>query len=250
MADIPDLARTELAIIAATNAFRRDERLGPLTRNAALDQTAKLFASYLAKSGRFAHEADGRQPADRAKASGYRYCTVAENLALNLDSRGFTAEKLSSEAIQGWKESPGHRKNMLLRHVTEIGVGVAQAPGGDPKFLSVQLLAGRKPDSRVPDCQPQPRHHSLFIWWANAVPRTARDCDAQGLRSRWDPVRSCGQLVDGGACQFTLRGQQWCALCREARGRRANQRHAGTVGGAPTGRRGSMAYAPGARRLT
>lgn len=140
MADIPDLARTEIAIIAATNAFRGEQRLGPLTRNAALDQTARLFANYLAKSGRFAHEADGRQPAERATASGYKYCTVAENLALNLDSRGFTAEKLSSEAVEGWKNSPGHRKNMLLPHVTEIGVGVARAPGADPKFLSVQLF--------------------------------------------------------------------------------------------------------------
>lgn len=145
MADIPDLPRTEVAIIAATNAFRAEEKLAPLKRNAALDQTARLFAAYLAKSGRFAHEADGRQPADRAKASGYRYCTVAENLALNLDSRGFTAEKLSAEAIEGWKNSAGHRKNMLLRHVTEIGVGVAQAADAHPKFLSVQLFG--RPES-------------------------------------------------------------------------------------------------------
>ncbi len=140
MAEIPDLARTEAAIIAQTNAFRREERLAPVVRNVALDQAARLFAQYLAKTGRFAHEADGRQPADRVNASGYQYCTVAENLALNLDSRGFTVEKLSGDAIEGWKNSPGHRKNMLLANVTEIGVGVAQAPGGDPKFLSVQLF--------------------------------------------------------------------------------------------------------------
>ncbi len=140
MVDIPDLARTEVAIVAQTNAFRREERLAPVVRNAALDQAARLFAAYLAKTGRFAHEADGRQPADRVKASGYQYCTVAENLALNLDSRGFTAEKLSGEAIEGWKNSPGHRKNILLPDVTEIGVGVARAPDADPKFLSVQLF--------------------------------------------------------------------------------------------------------------
>lgn len=140
MADIPDLARTEAAIIQLTNEFRRTERLAPVVRNAALDQAARLFAAYLAKTGRFAHEADGRQPADRVKASGYQYCTVAENLASNLDSRGYTAEKLSGEAIEGWKNSPGHRKNMLLATVTEIGVGVARAPDADPKFLSVQLF--------------------------------------------------------------------------------------------------------------
>ncbi len=95
---------------------------------------------YLAKSGKFAHEADGRQPAQRAEASGYRYCFIAENLAMNLDSRGFETRALARAAVEGWKNSPGHRANMLQPTVTEIGVAVARAPDGDPKFISVQLF--------------------------------------------------------------------------------------------------------------
>lgn len=140
MAELPDLTQTEAAIIERTNTFRKAEGLPSLVRNLALEYAAKRFAQYLAKSGRFAHEADGRQPADRTKEAGYWHCTIAENLALNLDSRGFSAAKLADEAIEGWKQSPGHRKNMLLPHVTEIGVGVARAPGSEPKFLSVQLF--------------------------------------------------------------------------------------------------------------
>lgn len=140
MAENPDLNLVATAIVERTNAFRRSEGLGVLSRNATLDQAAKRFAEYLAKSGKFAHEADGRQPADRAKEAGYWYCTIAENLALNLDSRGFSVTKLADEAVDGWKASPGHRKNMLLPHVIEIGVGIARAPGADPKFLSVQLF--------------------------------------------------------------------------------------------------------------
>ena len=89
MPDLPDIPRTETAIIEMTNAFRRGEKLSPVKPNAELTTTARLFAQYLAKTGRFAHEADGRQPGDRAKASGYKFCLIAENLALNLDSRGF-----------------------------------------------------------------------------------------------------------------------------------------------------------------
>lgn len=140
MADLPDVARTEAAIIELTNAFRRSERLTDVRPNAELTLAAKLFAEYLAKTGRFAHEADGRQPADRVKASGYRYCIVSENLASNLDSRGFTTSGLAVQAVEGWKNSPGHRKNMVEPHVTEIGVGVARAPTADPKFISVQLF--------------------------------------------------------------------------------------------------------------
>jgi hypothetical protein len=140
MAELPDISHTETAIIERTNVFRREQGLAPVTRNPALEMAARQFAQYLARTGRFAHEADGRKPADRAKAAGYFYCTIAENLALNLDSRGFTVQKLSEETMEGWKKSPGHRKNLLLPNVTEIGVGIAQAPTAEPKFISVQLF--------------------------------------------------------------------------------------------------------------
>ncbi len=145
MADLPDVVRTEIAIVELTNVFRRAQKLTDVRPNAELTRAAKLFAEYLAKTGRFAHEADGRQPADRVQASGYTYCIVSENLASNLDSRGFTSIGLAQQAVDGWKNSPGHRKNMVEPHVTEIGVGVARAPTTDPKFISVQLFG--RPDS-------------------------------------------------------------------------------------------------------
>ncbi len=137
---LPDLPQTEIAIIEMTNAFRKENGLGAAKPNAALTAAARAFAQYLARTGKFAHEADGRQPAARAAAQGYRYCLVAENLSLNLDSRGFASRKLAGDAVEGWKKSPTHRANMLQPGATEIGVGVVQAPHRDPKFISVQLL--------------------------------------------------------------------------------------------------------------
>jgi hypothetical protein len=142
---LPDLPQTEIAIVEMTNAFRKDNKLSPLKPNPALTAAARAFAAYLGKTGKFGHEADGRKPAARAVAQGYRYCTVAENLALNLDSRGFETGQLARDAIEGWKGSPGHRANMLQPHVTEIGVAVVRAPDRDPKFISVQLFG--RPDS-------------------------------------------------------------------------------------------------------
>ena len=89
MASLPDLPQTEIAIVEMTNAFRKDNKLAALAPNRALTLAARAFADYLGRSGKFAHEADGREPAQRAEAQGYRYCLVAENLGLNLDSRGF-----------------------------------------------------------------------------------------------------------------------------------------------------------------
>lgn len=146
MTELPDLVRAEAAIIEQTNAFRRSEKLGVVKPNAELTLAARRFAAYLAKTGKFAHEADGRQPAERVKEVGYTYCMVAENLAMHMDSRGFTTSALATKAVEGWKSSPGHRKNLVQPHVTDIGVGVARAPDAkSPKFLSVQLFG--RPDS-------------------------------------------------------------------------------------------------------
>lgn len=142
---LPDLPQTEIAIVEMTNAFRKENELGALKPNAALTAAARAFAAYLGRSGQFGHEADGRKPAERAVAQGYRYCTVAENLALNLDSRGFETRQLARSAVEGWKGSPGHRVNMLRPYVTEIGVGVVRAHDRDPKFISVQLFG--RPES-------------------------------------------------------------------------------------------------------
>ena len=142
---LPDLPQTERAIVEMTNAFRRESKLAEVKPNAALTAAARAFAEYLARTGKFAHEADGRQPAQRAEASGYRYCRVAENLAMNLDSRGFQTLALAGAAVEGWKSSPGHRANMLQRTMTEIGVAIARARDRDPKFISVQLFG--RPES-------------------------------------------------------------------------------------------------------
>ena len=148
MASLPDLPRTELAIVEMTNAFRRESKLGEVKPNAALTVAARAFAQYLAKTGKFAHEADGRGPGERVVASGYQYCQVAENLAMNLDSRGFETRALARAVVEGWKGSPPHRANLLTPSATEIGVGLARAPDPDPKFISVQLF-GRPQSLKV-----------------------------------------------------------------------------------------------------
>ena len=144
---LPDVPKVEIAIIEMTNAFRREHKLGEVRPSPALARAAHAYADYLARSGTFSHTADGREPSARAESAGYQFCQIAENLALNLDSRGFEARALASQAVEGWKNSPGHRKNLLAPHVVEIGVGVARAPDKDPKYISVQLFG--RPKSMV-----------------------------------------------------------------------------------------------------
>lgn len=142
---LPDLPQTEAAIVEMTNTFRMASTLQEVKPNAVLAAAARAFAEYLARTGTFAHEADGRKPQDRTQAQGYRHCLVAENLALTLNSGGFETRQLAREVVEGWKNSSGHRENLLLSGATEIGVAVVRVPNRNPKFVSVQLFG--RPES-------------------------------------------------------------------------------------------------------
>lgn len=135
----PDLPQAEIAIVEMTNEFRREHKLGVLKTEPALGKAAREFARFLAAATVFSHEADGRRPSDRIKAAGYAACTTAENLAWLLDSRGFETRDLALRMVDGWKNSPPHRKNLMLAHVTETGVAIHKVTGAE-KYVSVQLF--------------------------------------------------------------------------------------------------------------
>lgn len=172
---VPDIAKVETAIIDLTNAFRRENRLGEVRANARLTEVARAFAEHLARTETFSHSADGRTPAERVKRSGYAFCLVAENLSLNLDSRGFETRQLATDAVEGWKRSPGHRKNLLTQHVTEIGVGVARSPTKE-QYLSVQVFG--RPDSH--------RYSFLIRNQSNATVRYRIDEAAADVRPGYE----------------------------------------------------------------
>lgn len=138
---IPDTPIVERAIVEMTNAYRAKNNKGPVRAEPRLTRAARAYARFLARTKQFSHTADGREVGARISEAGYDWCTVGENLALHLDSRGFASRALAKKALEGWINSPSHRKNMLTSHVTEIGVGVVRAPDKDPKYISVQLFA-------------------------------------------------------------------------------------------------------------
>jgi hypothetical protein len=135
----PDIPKTEIAIVEMTNAFRQENKLAAVQLNATLTRAAREYAQFLASTELFSHEADGRRPADRARAAGYQFCEIAENLAAFVDSRGFETRDLARQMVEGWKNSLSHRKAMLAPGVTELGVAVVKVKGVE-KYLSVQLF--------------------------------------------------------------------------------------------------------------
>lgn len=139
----PDLARVEKLVVEMTNAFRSEQGLEAAQAHAALEKAARRFAEHMASTDRYGHTADGKEPADRALAQGYEYCLVSENISYQFSSAGFRTGELATRYVEGWKGSPGHRKNMADAAATHIAVAVARSEKTG-RYYAVQMFGRPK----------------------------------------------------------------------------------------------------------
>jgi uncharacterized protein YkwD len=123
----PDLKAIAASIVERTNTFRKEEGRGPTRASDTLGAAAQYFADYMAKNDKYGHTADGTKPADRATAHKYVFCLVSENIAYAYSSKGFNVDQLAEKFTTNWKNSPGHRRNMLDPDATETAVAVARS---------------------------------------------------------------------------------------------------------------------------
>lgn len=101
------------------NAYRKQHGLKPLKLNAELSNAAKNHSRDLAKWDRISHfGSDGSNPWDRVKRTGYNPKVAAENVG--------TGQATIEEVMKGWKESPGHNKNLLLADAEHMGIALVQ----------------------------------------------------------------------------------------------------------------------------
>lgn len=118
--------RTQVLILCLLNDERAKRGVAPLSRNPLLERAALLHSEDMVRRGFFEHDTpDGRTPQDRILATGYvtgRGRATGENLAWG---EGFRASP--NEIVQGWMNSPGHKKNILRPQFNEIGIGIVLA---------------------------------------------------------------------------------------------------------------------------
>ncbi len=118
------------------NKYRQSNGLKPLKLNASLTEAAKAHSRDLAKWDRISHYgSDGSNPWDRVKRSGYSAKVAAENVG--------TGQSSIDEVLKGWKDSPGHNKNLLLPDVEHMGIALVQDPKTEFKtFWTLVIGAG------------------------------------------------------------------------------------------------------------
>ena len=119
-----DYSRTQLDAQMARdliNAYRKEKGLRLLKLSPELTAAAKAHATDLSKWDRISHYgSDGSNPWDRVKRTGYKARLTAENVG--------TGQIDFNEVIKGWKDSPGHNKNLLMSDADHMGVALVQDP--------------------------------------------------------------------------------------------------------------------------
>lgn len=116
-------AALEQGVVQWVNQERQSRGLDPLRPTATLDAAAEQHGCDMAVRGYFSHKrAGGPSMGDRAKANGYRFRKIVENLA-------YSRNASVNSAAQIWRNSPPHWANVLAPDMKDIGVAVTTDGG-------------------------------------------------------------------------------------------------------------------------
>ncbi|MCX4776050.1 CAP domain-containing protein [Streptomyces sp. NBC_01264] len=108
-------------VLALVNKERAAVGCPVLTVNEKLTKAAQDHSEDMAAHSNMSHTgSDGSDPGQRITRAGYQWRTYAENVAYGYPT--------AAKVMEGWMNSPGHKRNILDCNVKEIGIGLAQ-PG-------------------------------------------------------------------------------------------------------------------------
>jgi uncharacterized protein YkwD len=106
----------------------------PLQLSSTLYSAAAEHVVDMAQHDYFEHvDLSGHSPADRVRATGYRYTLVGENIAYG--------PATADEVVAGWLHSPGHCENIMDPRFVEMGLAYAPGQGSRHGLYWDQELA-------------------------------------------------------------------------------------------------------------
>ncbi|MCF2528370.1 sigma-70 family RNA polymerase sigma factor [Yinghuangia soli] len=123
----------EQQVLDLVNAERARTGCAPLRLDAKLHTAAQRHADAMAARRFMDHtDPDGKGPAERITAAGYRWSAWGENLG--------QGPVTAASAVRDWMSSTYHRQNMLDCGFRHMGIGTAPTRGGNG-LLWTQVLA-------------------------------------------------------------------------------------------------------------
>jgi uncharacterized protein YkwD len=133
-----NLARpgAEVNVTAAASLmsdYRRANGLPAVAVDPTLVAMARDQARRMAEINKLTHDPGGRDFVSRLRASSFDAQHAAENIGAGYHTL--------AEAFSGWRDSPSHKKNMLLPGATRFGIATAYAPHSKYKVFWALVLA-------------------------------------------------------------------------------------------------------------
>ena len=125
------------AAASMISGYRRNNGLGIVTLDDRLMRMAEEQARAMASKDKFEHDAAGPF-AQRVKRSGYDAKVAVENIGAGYHTL--------AEAFSGWRDSPPHNANMLVKGATRIGIAAVYTPASKYKVYWSLILA--EPDEK------------------------------------------------------------------------------------------------------
>jgi uncharacterized protein YkwD len=126
---------------ALVNAFRAEHGVRPVSTDGRVVGAAAAGATAMARRNTMSHTTGGKAT-KRLGATGYSWSIVVENIGDGYGSLG--------DAMAGWEQSPGHRKNLLNPQVTDLGVAAAAtASRGRQRIYWTLVMAAPRDDTRL-----------------------------------------------------------------------------------------------------
>lgn len=116
----PATAQMEAQVYQRINDIRQKQGLSPLRNNEKLAGVARSYSQQMAEKNFFSHTSpDGSTMVKRVESARIFYLMLGENLFMCTN-----VPQPAPSAVQGWMNSPGHRKNILRPEYRETGIGV------------------------------------------------------------------------------------------------------------------------------
>ena len=132
----PTVDRREQLILSEINRIRAEQGLSQLRLNQKLGAMARSHSSNMAESGQLSHtDSLGRGLKERLGSKIAEGYFVGENVATN------NFPDSARVAVEGWRKSPKHLKNILNEKFTETGIGVAVNSEGSVFYT--QIFSGK-----------------------------------------------------------------------------------------------------------
>jgi len=128
----PGAQLDDAAAASMISGYRANNDLPAVTLDPELTRLAQAQAAIMAQRDKLDHAA-GKPFLGRLKASGYDAKTAAENIGAGYHTL--------AEAFSGWRDSPPHKANMLLKGATRMGIAAVYTPKSKYKVFWALILA-------------------------------------------------------------------------------------------------------------